>query len=345
MSEVTVVIPTYNRHARLARTLRSLVGQSVQGFRVIVVDDCSATPVERTLPSDLREQLDTTVLRTPRNGGPALARNLAVRAATTEYIAFIDDDVDADPAWLERLVGAAEGRQPCVVIGPLLAPPDWRPTPWNLWEARTLAREYAAMQAGEYAPTWRQFFTGNALVRRADILAAGGFDERFTRAEDIELGLRLRRLGCTFVFEPEAKGWHYAHRTLASWLRIPRQYGHFEVALDGLYPDLNWLAQVRLEASYRPRYARLARRLGEHRLARRVMVGAGVASARALFAVGLAGPSMRPLSLAYDIEYHASLRESLASGDSMPGPLQPRGNPASTGPQPSGPKVVESPER
>src|SRR6185295_4881663 len=91
-----------------------------------------------------------------------------------------------------------------VVIGPLAAPPDWRPTPWNRWEAETVEAEYDRMIRGVYEPTWRQFFTGNAFLRRADFLDAGGFNETFRRAEDIELGYRLHRLGCEFVFEPEA---------------------------------------------------------------------------------------------------------------------------------------------
>jgi tRNA uridine 5-carboxymethylaminomethyl modification enzyme len=44
------------------------------------------------------------------------------------------------------------------------------------------------MVDGVYDPTWRQFFTGNAVVRRDYLVDAGGFDESFTRAEDIELG-------------------------------------------------------------------------------------------------------------------------------------------------------------
>ncbi|MCC7362941.1 MAG: glycosyltransferase family 2 protein [Dehalococcoidia bacterium] len=345
MVDVTVVIPTFNRHARLARTLRSLAAQTVQGFAVIVVDDGSTPPVEGSIPAELRAALRITVLRMAGNGGPARARNAAVQAADTEFVAFIDDDVDASADWLAALLRAmgSEGRN--VVFGPLLAPRDWRPTPWNLWEARTLAREYTNMRAGAYEPTWRQFFTGNALVRRADILAAGGFDERFTRAEDIELGHRLWRLGCRFVFEPKAVGWHYAHRSLESWLNIPRQYARFDVVLDRFYPELGWLAVIERESEYRGLPAKLARRVGGVPAARTAIRWSGVRAARLLQRAGFSGPAVKALSLVYDIEYHAALRAARERPPADIGhPVGPVGNPASTGTQPAAATVVPTPD-
>lgn len=345
MLDVTVVIPTYNRHARLKRTLRSLAAQSVQGFKVVVVDDGSSPPVDGAIPPGLRESLDITVMRTPANGGPARARNLAVRAATTEYIAFIDDDVDAAPSWLASLHAAITRPGKRVVFGPLLAPPTWRPTPWNLWEARTLAREYEHMQSGDYEPTWRQFFTGNAIVRREDMLEAGGFDERFTRAEDIELGLRMWRLGSTFEFEPAAIGWHFARRTLASWLGIPRQYAHFDVVLDHYYPDMNWLTVIQREAAFRSLPARLARRVTEHGPARKAVTFSGVRIAQGLQAVRLSTPAVRVLSVVYDAEYHAALREALSlPAETLGEPLKPLSNSPSTAPQRGTGTVIPTPE-
>lgn len=335
MAEVDIVIPTFNRHARLEATLRSLARQTFRDFRVIVSDDCSTPPVDAArLPADLRDTLDITILRTERNSGPAAARNLAIGAATGRFVAFIDDDVDANPDWLERLLAAANTCERPVVIGPLLAPAGWRPTPWNAWEAFTLAREYDRMEAGVYEPTWRQFFTGNALARREDLLAAGGFDERFTRAEDIELGVRLHTLGCRFLFEPRAIGWHHSHRTLASWLRIPRDYARFDVELDRLYPQWNWLAVIDEESHDRRLPSRLLRSAVRGPGGVAAVRTMAVAAARGAFRIGWRRPALRALSLAYDLEYQAALAAARAG-------TKPAGNLPSTPPQPGLPTVTK----
>lgn len=335
MPEVTIVIPTFNRPQRLLSTLRSLLAQTETSFDVIVVDDCSDVPIDAQIGPDLRDSLRLRLLRTERNSGPAAARNLGLRAASTEFIAFLDDDVDAGEDWLASHLEAARGGPHVVSIGPLFAPPGWSSTPWNNWEAATLARQYAAMTSGQYAATWRQFFTGSAMVRRADILAVGGFDERFTRAEDIELALRLFREGAQFVFASKAIGWHYANRNFASWRTIPRAYARFDVILDGLYPDLAWLEMIAREAGYRPRLTRAVRRLARFRPLRPLMTTAAVAVARSSYAIHLRRLSARTVGVLYDIEYHQALRAARADGARLEpaGPHARTINPASTAPQ------------
>lgn len=340
MPDVDVVIATYNRPQRLQATLASLAAQSFPNFCVYVVDDCSNPPVSlEDVPEAVRNALRIHVLRTPANGGPGAARNLGARAGHAPFIAFIDDDVDAAPTWLEQLVAAAEREPHRVVFGPLLAPAGWRPTPWNAWEAATLLREYRKMRAGIYAPTWRQFFTGNAIVRRADFEAAGGFNERFTRAEDIELALRLSLNGGTFAFEHRAVGWHHAQRTLESWLRIPRDYARFDVAIDHLHPEVDWLRVVDREAGERKRPVRLLRQATKDRRARAGVTTSAIATARSLFAAGATGGALRILSTVYDLEYQASLEHWRHQ------PAQ-AVNPASTAPQRDLATVtIESPAR
>ncbi|MGE5597679.1 MAG: hypothetical protein ACM3S1_16770, partial [Hyphomicrobiales bacterium] len=201
------------------------------------------------------------------------------------------------------------------------------------WEAHTLAREYGRMQRGVYEPTWRQFFTGNAIVRRADVIAAGGFNEHFTRAEDVELGRRLALRGCRFVFEPKAIGWHYARRSLESWLRIPREYGEFDAEIDRLYPELHWRRVVRREQAERPWPVRAARRVLGNRQVRPAAVRALVRGARAAYRVRLRSAALRGLSMAYDIEYHAAFARASARTR----------NRASTAPQREAPTVTRGP--
>lgn len=91
-----------------------------------------------------------------------------------------------------------------------------------------LEKQYTALAEGKWTPTARQFFTGNASVARSQLIDVGGFDERYRRAEDVELGYRLAKRGVEFVFNPRARGYHYANRSFRSWLDIASVYGRHD---------------------------------------------------------------------------------------------------------------------
>ena len=310
---VDVVIATKDRPQSLARTLEALAVQSFRDFAVVVVDDGSREPVANALPPGLAGRLQLRVVRREQSGGPGPARNAGVAAGDGMWIAFIDDDIETDPDMLARHLAAVERAGPgAVSIGPCLAPPGWRSTVWNHWDAAKVEHEYERMLRGEYEPTWRQFFTGNVFLRRADFLAVEGFDERFKRAEDIELGLRLHERGCRFVFTHDAVAYHHSERSLAGWLGVPRAYGRFDVVIDALHPAERWLATIRQEERERRAFKRTVRRILGQPVLRPVSTRAATWTARALWRAGVARPAMRALSLAYALEYRAALAGALA---------------------------------
>jgi GT2 family glycosyltransferase len=92
-----------------------------------------------------------------------------------------------------------------------------------------LEKQYAALLRGQWTATARQFYTGNTSLPRKALLESGGFDERFRRAEDIELAYRLEQQGLEFTFSIEAAGYHYAERSFASWLQTPYAYGRHDI--------------------------------------------------------------------------------------------------------------------
>ena len=222
---VSVVIPTYNRVARLRRVLDALSCQTYprSSYEIVVVSDGSTDGTDEML----REQSPTEIVfAVQANGGPAAARNRGVELACGTLLLFIDDDVIATPDLLERHVRThQEGGDGQVVIGPMATPPDLQLSPWVQWEQTMLYRQYAAMVNGAYAPTPRQFYTGNASVARDAVVSAGGFDTTFRRAEDIELAYRLEDAGLRFTFNPDAVGHHHAERSFASWLQNAYDYG------------------------------------------------------------------------------------------------------------------------
>ncbi len=224
----SVVIPTYNRRRSLERVLNGLKLQEYphEQLEVIVVNDGSEDGT-----SDMVRQANLPFavgLLEEGNLGPAAARNLGVEHAHGPFVLFLDDDVIPTPQLLIEHAAAHGNRLDRVVIGTMLGSGRER-APWLRWESVKLAEQYAAMERGAFKPTPWQFYTGNASVRREHVLNAGGFDARFRRAEDIELGFRLERLGLEFVFHPQAASLHLMRRSWAAWLDAARQYGRNDV--------------------------------------------------------------------------------------------------------------------
>jgi GT2 family glycosyltransferase len=241
---VAIVTPTHQRRRSLERVLDGLAKQSCPvGFYsvVVVCDGCTDGTLEMLRGSQYPFPL--RVLEQSPGQGPAAARNRALSSVSAPIVLFIDDDVLPT----EQLVAVHAARHAeesdLVVIGPLLAP-QGRQQPWIRWEADTLKEQYREMTAGAWAPTPRQFYTGNASVRTEHVLGAGGFDARFARGEDVDLAFRLERRGLRFVFDSRAVGIHCARRSFESWVDAANEYGRVELAMGRVW-DTHGLVDVK----------------------------------------------------------------------------------------------------
>lgn len=337
MTDVSVVVPTYNRRPRLESVLTALARQDLDGhaMEVVVVSDGSTDGTDDYLRSD-DVPLEITVVAQP-NQGVARARNAGVEAASGELVVFIDDDVVPEPECVRVHADShARAADPTVVIGPLLTPETARLKPWVKWEQRMLYKQYDAMDAGHYAPTARQFYTGNASLPRELMVRSGGFDEEFRRAEDVELAYRLADMGVTFVFEPAARAFHHADRSYESWLATAHAYGRNDVIF---WRDRgqSWLIPV-LRSDYRRRSlpVRLFTRTGLRLpgLRRRAYASAE-GWADWMDRLGTDGSGRRVLSAVYNLAYYESLTEEIGGVDRFLSVKPPPRRPAAVVAEPS----------
>ena len=237
---VSVVIPTYNRLDRLKRVLAALEQQlfPLEQVEVVVVSDGSTDGTNEYLRT-----IETVLNVVPvlqSNRGVAAARNQGVARASGETVLFLDDDVMPTPLLVREHMRIHGEQSAVVVLGPMLSPPDFKLSPWVRWEQAMLDKQYSAMTEARWRPTPRQFYTGNASLARRYVIEAGGFDESFRRAEDVELAYRLAPLGLQFVFNADAIGYHYAERSFRSWMDTPYLYGRYDVVF-GRDKDQHWL--------------------------------------------------------------------------------------------------------
>lgn len=229
MTKVSIIIPTYNRLTRLKQVISAIERQTyaLDDVEVIIVSDGSTDGTDSYF-STIKTSLNLRCVL-QQNAGPAAARNNGIRNAQGDIILFIDDDVVPSPQLLMEHMRVHTERPNMVVLGPMLNPPDFALSPWVAWEQAMLEKQYNAMQQGTFKTSARQFYTGNTSLPRHILLVSGGFDERFRRAEDIELAYRLKAQDIEFMFIMTAVGYHYAERSFRSWIQIPYSYGRHEI--------------------------------------------------------------------------------------------------------------------
>jgi len=247
--KLSVVLPTYNRLARLKQVLSGFEKQTypLSDFEVIVVSDGSSDGTDEYLKT-IETPLHLTFIA-QKNQGVSVTRNRGVAEATGEIIIFIDDDTVPKPEFVAehlRLHDTYAGD--VVVLGTVLPPPDFSLTPWSQWEQDKLLQLYEKLATSSVEMSARYYFSGNSSLPRRLILDCGGFDPNFRRAEDVEFGYRLAERDVQFLFNEQAAGYHYSVRSFASWLKIPYVYGRNDV-LFATEKGQDWLLPTLLRES------------------------------------------------------------------------------------------------
>jgi glycosyltransferase involved in cell wall biosynthesis len=125
---LTVIIPTYNRAPLLALALEALTRQRRQGDEIIVVDNGSTDDTQAVVEGFKGRLPIQCFVETTRGAGAA--RNLGIRHATGEILAFTDDDCIPDPDWL-HFIELSFLRDPAIglVAGKVVPCPD--PKTWS----------------------------------------------------------------------------------------------------------------------------------------------------------------------------------------------------------------------
>jgi len=95
---VSVIIPTFNRRERVLKAIASVVSQTRQPDEIIVVDDGSTDGSSAAI----RNNFPTVTVIRQQNSGVSAARNTGIRAATGEWLAFLDSDDEWKPEKLEK---------------------------------------------------------------------------------------------------------------------------------------------------------------------------------------------------------------------------------------------------
>ena len=208
MIECSVVIPTYNRLDTLQHVIPTLLAQDLapETYELLICDSNSNDGTAEYLATVSAEHSNVRHLPGPYSGRAA-ARNAGIAAARGDVVLFNDSDILTSPNLLSRHLARHRQRAHIAVVGLEVQVKDLTDYAYK--------RDHPAERGSLHPParthlSWLYFLTGNASVRRADLLQAGSFDESFTGYghEDLELGYRLQKAGVTIEYEPEAVNYH-----------------------------------------------------------------------------------------------------------------------------------------
>lgn len=221
--KISAIIPTYNRPESLGRCLDSFVQQrlSKHDFEVVVVDDGSRQPLDHVIEAH-GKALNIKLIR-QSNQGPASARNRGVKAASGEFVAFTDDDCQADRGWLLSWVDLLQD-EPNTLLGGQTV----NHLKDNIYsEVCQLLIDYLYEFHEQVDSEMRFFTTNNMALSRQAFLDSGGFDEGFAIAggEDREFCDRWQHFGKKCSLYPNAIIYHSHPLNLAGFCKLHYRYG------------------------------------------------------------------------------------------------------------------------
>lgn len=318
MPLLSVVIPTYNRKQSLLRTLDALAQQTLspEQFEVLVVSDGSTDGTAEAVSSVAYPYRFRYLEQA--NLGPSAARNNGMRASCGNVVVYVDDDIEPVPEFLALHAAAHDADDQLVLIGPQSMPPRERFPVWIAWEHRMLEMQYVKFRSGEWKIGPNNLYSGNFSVRRANILEVGGFDERFRRQEDVELGFRLAANGLHFAFEGRAIGYHRPERTFEAWFKTPYLYGVRDVQMTRDKGQTVVMALAQNHYRERNVLTRAAARLVIGRkLREKVAFGTLPVAIRAADLVGLRKLALTFCSLTFNLRYLQGMADEIGGSSAM----------------------------
>ena len=237
---VSVVIPTHQRGDLLRRELEALARQDMppDSFEVIVSIDRSTDGTHEmletfALPYALR------IVEAPRLGRAA-ACNAAIDIARGEVVVILDDDMEPRPALLSNHYRSHPPGSMLCVMGAAPISVDADSPPVERYVAAKFNAHLARLGRPEHLFGIRDFYSGNASIRRSVLLEIGMYDESFALYgnEDLELCKRLRSAGVEIRFDPDASADQAYTKSLVRLAQDTFEKGKTAVLLAATHPDV-----------------------------------------------------------------------------------------------------------
>jgi len=220
MINVSFIIPSYNSHQTIYRTLDSIFGlKSFDHVKEVIVVDSSNDGKTRELLKGADSRLKIILLE--KKTSPAIGRNIGVKHAQGDLLCFIDSDVYLDENWLINILQAYDSG--CRAGGGSVSVPDFQKKS-NLALAQLYLQFNEFLEVGEKR-TISIVPACNMFVERSIFDKAGGFPD-IRASEDVLLCLKLGALSQVW-FVPQARCFHIFRESYESYFNNQKVLGKY----------------------------------------------------------------------------------------------------------------------
>ena len=225
MAETSVIIVNLNGREHLEACLNSLFRQTYSDCDVVLVDngstDGSIEFVKTRFPK-------VNVLQLGRNTGFAYATNRGIEQTASSFVALLNNDIEVDQRWLEKLVSILRGSPEAGAVACKMLNFSNRSVIDAAGDALTRAamaeaRGHGHPDRGQYDQADYIFgpCAGAAVYKREVFDQNGLFDESFFAFyEDIDLDFRMQSSGWKVLYEPSALCYHKRGATVRKMQRM-----------------------------------------------------------------------------------------------------------------------------
>jgi GT2 family glycosyltransferase len=224
---LSIVTPFYDAGPLFRETVQSVMGQSLQQWEWILVDDGSTDAASlECLEAIAREDSRVRIIQHAENRGRSAARNTGINAARTAFVYPLDQDDLLEPTALEKCLWC------------LATHPEYSFV--NAWCVGFGAQSYLWNRGFDREDEFLidNQVSGRALIRRSVFDVVGGYDESFRDGfEDWDFWLRCADRGLWGVTIPESLEWFRRKAPPASW-EDPAQVAAHRALLAARYPRL-----------------------------------------------------------------------------------------------------------
>lgn len=200
MPKVSIIIPAYNCASFIDRTVKSVQRQTVNDWELLIVDDGSTDGSRSVIESLAKKDVRVRYIYQENSGAPARPKNVGIKLAKGEYVAFLDHDDEWLPEKLEKQLGLFKSSSV-----PNLGLVSSNALIVNLADGTNL--EHCMPKLEDYCAALLErnyiFCSSGVLVKRIVFEEVGLHDEAFKQGDDWDMWLRIScHYGFDFVYEP-----------------------------------------------------------------------------------------------------------------------------------------------
>jgi glycosyltransferase involved in cell wall biosynthesis len=212
---VSVVMSVFNGGPYLEAAIESVLRQSLGSFEFVIVDDGSTDGSNRIIRGFARNHRNIVLVEQENRGLPA-ALNRGIEQARHDLIARMDADDLMMPVRLERqLVFLQQNEDVTVACSHAQLINS---------DGRIVGESRPELPPPGSPDRFVAFTHSSVMMRKQDILSAGGYRDEFFYAEDQDLWARLLIRGCRFAVQPEFLMMHRVHSSSISMRNLARQH-------------------------------------------------------------------------------------------------------------------------